>query len=274
MEPLLRLDSAYTTDHVTLYKNRKSKGNSEPKSVTRPHDTTLIFKGTIKHIHESQIIKPKHSKKFTPHIILKSLKSQFKLLWDNVKQNSPKLEFYNVNKSDFSCEHYISCINKFYDRANLAKLRISAHDLAIETGRYAQLIREKRYCLWCKVSMGLEIVEDECHALYNCDLYSSIRQDHSKTIRTLTSSNEPLDFMALINSPNTNRDVAQYQQDLDSTVNNASIIQSIANFVSRLFRRRDKFLREYKKANSQKAIDNNATACSQVVLGAHVNKIL
>ena len=29
-------------DHVTLYTNRQSKGNSEPKSVTRPHDKMIL----------------------------------------------------------------------------------------------------------------------------------------------------------------------------------------------------------------------------------------
>ncbi len=45
------------------------------------------------------------------------------------------------------------------------------------------LTREQRYCSWCKISMGLSVVEDENHVLYECDLYSKAR---SKLISNLT----------------------------------------------------------------------------------------
>ena len=61
-------------------------------------------------------------------------------------------------------------------RRNLSKLRISAHNLAIETGRYThskQLNKsdpDKRLCFHCKK------VESEYHLIFECSLYDIPRQ--------------------------------------------------------------------------------------------------
>ena len=52
----------------------------------------------------------------------------------------------------------------------MAKLRISDHNLMIETGRYQGLRKEERFCPFCKNS-----VENETHFLLNCPTYESIR---------------------------------------------------------------------------------------------------
>lgn len=40
-----------------------------------------------------------------------------------------KLEFYNRAKMQFHKELYLDHVKNFYDRENLTKLRISAHEL-------------------------------------------------------------------------------------------------------------------------------------------------
>ena len=55
-------------------------------------------------------------------------------------------------------------------RKALYRLRISAHDLQIERGRYANIAREDRKCRKCGV------VEDELHFLNDCTHYDLLRQ--------------------------------------------------------------------------------------------------
>jgi len=59
-------------------------------------------------------------------------------------------------------------------RNKLTKIRISAHSLAIETGRYMYTKpvtpSDQRTCKYCK-----HLVEDEIHFLFQCPQYSSIR---------------------------------------------------------------------------------------------------
>ena len=45
---------------------------------------------------------------------------------------------------------------------NLSRLRLSSHNMPIETGRWSRTIRENRLCQTCKV------VGDEPHYIYNC----------------------------------------------------------------------------------------------------------
>ncbi len=117
-----------------------------------------------------------------------------------------------------------------YAKGSLAvsatKLRISAHDLQIEQGRYANQTREQRICSWCKTSMGLCVIEDENHVLYDCDLYSKLR---SKLIINLAKSPkiEECDnlytlaniktYLMNILSPNSPNSVTDHQPNEQST---------------------------------------------------------
>ena len=115
---------------------------------------------------------------------MKVLNDHFTHSWEESKSTSPKLQFYHSIKSAFSTEPYLQLCKGFSRRASATKLRISAHELQIETGRYINLPREQRICTWCKTSMGIECVEDEKHALYDCDLSS---RERSKLISNLNN---------------------------------------------------------------------------------------
>ena len=61
----------------------------------------------------------------------------------------------------------------------LSKIRLSAHSLAIETGRCNKPFTpaEKRYCKYC-----LNQVENEKHFLLYCPLHNCIRESFQSTL--------------------------------------------------------------------------------------------
>lgn len=78
------------------------------------------------------------------------------------KADSGKLSFYSkiVNQNEYELQHQLKLPLKKCDRSVITKLRISAHLLFIEIGRYSKppIPREKRLCNFCKL-----FVEDEKH---------------------------------------------------------------------------------------------------------------
>ena len=91
----------------------------------------------------------------------------------NISCNT-KLSMYVLGKNDFSCsEHYLDYVGKHYlvGLYELVKLRISCHNLRIETGRYDNTERNKRICLCC----DLNVIENELHYICECKLYSEQR---------------------------------------------------------------------------------------------------
>ena len=84
-------------------------------------------------------------------------------------------------------EPYLKQIKKAKLRRSLTALRISAHRLEIETGRYAGknkdfVKREERLCSLCAVN-GIEVMGDEIHAVLVCPKFDKDRQ---KTISMLS----------------------------------------------------------------------------------------
>ena len=53
----------------------------------------------------------------------------------------------------------------------MSRLRISAHELMIEKGRYKNIKRQDRLCTYCKE------IEDELHFLDKCSLFNNQRDD-------------------------------------------------------------------------------------------------
>ena len=123
--------------------------------------------------------------------IYKNIRERFIAAWTLAKQTSPKLNFYTSIKSEFNRESYLKITNYDHRRA-ITRLRISAHDLEIEQGRYKKdnlsmpIPRHKRICLYCKYVLKFDEVEDENHAMLNCPLYIKPRlKFSSKTSITM-----------------------------------------------------------------------------------------
>ena len=65
---------------------------------------------------------------------------------------------------------YVDALRNRSDRSLLCKLRVSAHNLAIERGRYLKVPRGQRICEICKS----DEIENEQHMLLHCRGYSNI----------------------------------------------------------------------------------------------------
>ena len=83
----------------------------------------------------------------------------YKQTWYAKINNSSRVSSYCLFKHDFIAEKYLSCINENKYRVTYSKLRLSSHDLAIETGRYINSERQYRKCLQCNIG----VVESEYH---------------------------------------------------------------------------------------------------------------
>ena len=102
----------------------------------------------------------------------------FSMKWKDAKNSSPKLDFYNTLKKEFKFEQYLLQSNYKYRNA-LTRLRISAHNLYIERGRYVRppIPREERFCIFCKINYNTSITESESHVISDCCLYNHTQHD-------------------------------------------------------------------------------------------------
>ena len=114
--------------------------------------------------------------------IKQQLHHLYEFTWNNelYGHENNKLRFYRKYKKDFKQEDYFSYNSNFAQRCNLTKLRISAHSLAIEKGRYQGLTIEQRTCRSCPTE-----IEDEKHFLLHCPMYNDIRNDLCSQIESV-----------------------------------------------------------------------------------------
>ena len=112
----------------------------------------------------------------------------YKKEWNNLMLNlssdpDSKLRTYAKFKNSFNIENYILQF-PLHLRRNLTKLRISAHNLAIETGRYTKPIKtpvEKRTCFHCGG------VENELHFISICQLFEEERSLFVKSLNEIST---------------------------------------------------------------------------------------
>ena len=103
----------------------------------------------------------KHSKTSGKHLT-SLLKSKFDRYWiDKINEikttgsdttDHNKLRTYKTLKSSFTREPYITLVRNRNQRSNLTRLRVSSHNLAIESGRKTRPVTpiNQRICLYCK----------------------------------------------------------------------------------------------------------------------------
>ena len=94
---------------------------------------------------------------------------RFRLFWNNKVNQNGKLDTYVKFKNNIGMEPYHLQIKNGNHRKALTRLRISAHTLEIEQGRYKNKPREERLCSSCKK------IENEDHFILNCSLYLNER---------------------------------------------------------------------------------------------------
>ena len=104
------------------------------------------------------------------------LKQAFTQEWEKFLKNNSngKLSSFVSFKSYFGFEKYLQIVISFEMRS-LTRLRLSAHQLMIEKGRYSGIPRHNRVCPRCSSNE----VEDEVHFLFNC---TSLDNERSQII--------------------------------------------------------------------------------------------
>jgi hypothetical protein len=152
---------------------------------------SLLVKLGLTHIWQNQNTFNKYKLKY---VIIQKLQHEFIQFWRNKRNNGcSKLKFYNAIVKDYKLEPYLESTKNTKHRLALAKLRISAHDLEIEKGRYKNIISTERLCKTCKT------IEDEFHFLDECIIYNELRktllsdlklQSNSKVSEIILSNNK------------------------------------------------------------------------------------
>ena len=171
---LTQAEKKITTNSQTTFSNAVSY------NFPKEHLVSL----SLCNVHESQPLAQINSwesgihqlkRKFDPHLIYNCSDIMYQLmveeyvnLWhayigrivDTVDGTGNKLSNYSTFKHSFDLEKYVLQMS-LDDRRNFTKLRISCHDLAIETGRYSNNRKplSERICNLCNLNQ----IEDEFH---------------------------------------------------------------------------------------------------------------
>jgi hypothetical protein len=100
--------------------------------------------------------------------------------FSDIVNNNVLNTLYRHIKDNFSLECYLDKIKCMKSRQQLTHLRISAHNLRIESCRYGRnrLERHERICQLCNT----QDIEDEFHFILVCNLYQEIRTKFIKNI--------------------------------------------------------------------------------------------
>ena len=123
----------------------------------------------------------------------------FKQKWfSDMESNSVLNNLYINIKPTFGIASYLDKVISSSSRRGLTRLRISAHSLRIESGRYGRdrLERHQRLCQFC----DSQEIEDEYHFIIKCKLYKNIRSDCIK--RYFYSRPSMFKFLELLMSEN------------------------------------------------------------------------
>ena len=92
--------------------------------------------------------------------------------WRRELETKEKMQTYNMFKTIFQHEMYLSNIKSVNVRTALTRIRLSSHNLAIETGRYHPRVeRHRRFCAQCNT----QDIEDEYHFVCICTKYTDLR---------------------------------------------------------------------------------------------------
>jgi len=112
------------------------------------------------------------------HIFKQRVIDTFKQEWFGTLEKSSVLEIYMQFKQTLEYEMYLDVLPKSL-RFYFCRLRMSAHPLRIQSGRYARnnTPRQERYCLICNTND----IEDEYHFVCVCSRYQAIRTKYIKS---------------------------------------------------------------------------------------------
>ena len=137
----------------------------------------------------------------------------------------PKLRTYALFKKEFRLETYLMSSNNISHTLALLKLRISSHNLRIETGRYTKPTKipvNERLCIYCTSGE----VEDEIHFITKCSLFKNERKELFNIVQNKSIAN----FLEL-------QEIEQFTHLMINDEPN--ILQALGKFVYSCFRKRN-----------------------------------
>ena len=107
-------------------------------------------------------------------------------------QKTGKLLFYSKVYKKFELQPYLKLPLKKNERTNLTRIRISSHNLAIETGRYHNppIPRDQRFCFSCQTE-----IEDEEHFILYCPVYRDIRLKYNNIFQKQSNNISILEIL-------------------------------------------------------------------------------
>ena len=157
----------------------------------------LQWISSIKHLFGSSgLLEVYHSQeeateeKSTPwNLLLIRLTEQFhQLAMEDINKEGGKLQLYKILKTTPHHEKYLSDIQNIRHRTAMTRLRLSSHNLNIETGRHTGTDRADRLCTLCKNG-----IEDETHFLITCPMYEDLRLTHLSDFSHILTDNTKSD---------------------------------------------------------------------------------
>ena len=104
--------------------------------------------------------------------------------WNDMCRDDAKLRTYKEFKNSIEMGKYLLTVQNPMTRKEFTKLRISAHQLQIELGRYTvprMTPVEERVCKTCGV------LEDERHFILTCPVYSDARIELFDSLQSFTT---------------------------------------------------------------------------------------
>ena len=89
-------------------------------------------------------------------------------------RNCSSLSLFKELNTTYEAAPYLKLLCNGKYRKTPAKLRLSSHSLAIESGRHNGIPRERRKCTLCNIND----IEDEYHFIIICPLYNDLRKQY------------------------------------------------------------------------------------------------
>ena len=128
----------------------------------------------IKQLIEKNAKKSKDPYNFSLKRVKLILKNDYVEYWKDKSRNSPTSASYATHKNRYEIDAYLIHVRIKTHRNSLAKLRLSDHQLHIQSGRQTRpkTPKEQRVCKKCP-----EYIEDEAHFLLECSEDSDIKSD-------------------------------------------------------------------------------------------------
>jgi hypothetical protein len=96
--------------------------------------------------------------------------------WNTDIDKSSSLTLYRELKTEFNISDYLINMHNVKLRNTIAKMRLSSHQLNIETGRHSNIARQERKCRVCNTND----IEDEYHFILICPQYELLRKTYIK----------------------------------------------------------------------------------------------